>query len=180
MWFDRALNQYLRRGGLLAYPTESCFGLGCDPRHTGALKRLLRLKRRPWHKGLIVVAADLAQVRPLLRPLSPAATAAATRYWPGPYSLLLPCRAGVSPYLRGRHRQLAVRLSAFAPVPALCRHAGMALVSTSANRAGQRPLRTARECRRLFGHAVRVINRPIGGSKRPSTIIDPDSGQILR
>ncbi|MBI3145781.1 MAG: Sua5/YciO/YrdC/YwlC family protein [Pseudogulbenkiania sp.] len=170
----------LRHGGVLAYPTESCFGLGCDPFNVRAIRRVLALKARPRHKGLIVIAASLAQVRPLIRPLSPAQQAELARYWPGPYTLLLPASHRVPPLLRGRHNKIAVRVTAHGEAAALCHALGTALVSTSANRAGQQALKTARACRRAFGQAVLTLPGRIGRRRQPSTIIDFATGRVLR
>jgi len=174
------LRAHLRAGGVIAYATESCFGLGCDPRNVDAIKKILRLKRRPWHKGLIVVASELAQLRQLVRPLTPEQRAFTQQYWPGPYTFLLPRTSRAPRALGGRHAKLAVRISAHPDVRRLCRALDMALVSTSANRAGFKPIKTARECRRQFGAEVMVLPGRIGKRKRPSVIMDVDTQKILR
>lgn len=176
----RRLRAFLDAGGVIAYATESCFGLGCDPRHRGAIERILKLKRRPWQKGLVVVASRMEQLAGLIEPLSREARAAAEKYWPGPYTLLLPRGPRASWRLAGRHDELAVRIPAHPPTRALAEAAGRALVSTSANLAGMRPVRTTREVLRQFGHAVWVIPGRVGKRRRPSTIIDPASGRVLR
>ena len=84
------------------------------------------------------------------------------------------------PALRGRHAQLAVRITAHGEAAALCRALGTALVSTSANRAGQRSLKTARACRQAFGERVLTLPGRIGKRRKPSTIIDFASGRVLR
>ena len=66
----RALAAHLKRGGLIAYPTEYCFGLGCDPRNRRAVQRILKLKQRPQHQGLILIAGKYTQLAPYLRPLT--------------------------------------------------------------------------------------------------------------
>lgn len=171
----------LRRGGVLAYATESCYGLGCDPRRADALRRIIRLKGRPNHKGMIVVAANLAQLQPLLRPLSAADKQRLAEYWPGPNTLLLPASRRVLPLLRGRGRdKIAVRITAHRETAELCRALGMALVSTSANLAKRRALKNARDCRRLFGGKALTLPGRIGRRKTPSTIIDFASGRRLR
>lgn len=175
-----SIRAYLRSGGVIAYATESCFGLGCDPRNVDAINHILRLKRRPWHKGLIVVASDTAQLRRLVQPLTPDQLAFTRQYWPGPYTFLLPRRMRAPRALGGRHAKLAVRLSAHPDVQRLCRALDMALVSTSANRAGCKPIKTPRECLRQFGADVRVLPGRIGKRKRPSTIMDIDTKKILR
>ncbi|MFN4236177.1 MAG: L-threonylcarbamoyladenylate synthase [Vogesella sp.] len=171
----------LRAGGVLAYATESCFGLGCNPFDVRAIRRILAIKGRPTHKGLIVIAANLQQLRPLIRPLTPAQLATVQRYWPGPYTFLLPASRRVPTLLRGRHDKIAVRISAHGEAAALCRALGSPLVSTSANRAGQKSLKTARACRQAFGREqVLTLQGRIGKRRKPSTIIDLDSGRVLR
>lgn len=170
----------LKAGGVLAYSTESCFGLGCNPRDPRAIRRVLAIKARPNHKGLIVIADSLERIRPLVAPLSAADEAELMRYWPGPYTFLLPASRRVPPLLRGRHHKVAVRVTAHGEAARLCRALGSALVSTSANRAGQKSLRTARGCRRTFGDRVLTLRGRIGKRRKPSTIIDFATGRVLR
>lgn len=174
------IRAHLRAGGIIAYATESCFGLGCDPRNIDAIKKILRLKRRPWHKGLIVVASEVSQLRQIIQPLTPEQRAFTEQYWPGPYTFLLPRRVRAPRVLGGRHAKLAVRISAHPDVRHLCSALGMALVSTSANRAGCKPIKTTRECRRQFGTQVMVLSGRIGKRKRPSVIMDIETKKILR
>ncbi|MEO2217568.1 L-threonylcarbamoyladenylate synthase [Chromobacterium vaccinii] len=170
----------LRDGGVIAYSTESCYGLGCRPLDTRAIRRVLAIKARPNHKGLIVIAADFEQIRHLVKPLSAAQRAELERYWPGPYTFLLPASRRVPPALRGRHHKIAVRVTAHGEAAALCRRLGTALVSTSANRAGQKSLKTARACRMAFKDKVLTLPGRIGKRRKPSTIIDLESGRVLR
>ncbi len=130
----RSISTHLKKGGLIAYPTESCYGLDCDPDNRSAVLRLLKLKQRPQGKGLIVIAASYQQVARYLQPLSPeqqqqldSAGAQATTY-------LMPCRHSTPRWLRGSHDTLAIRLTAYKPAKNLCRGVNSALVSTSANR----------------------------------------------
>jgi len=172
------LLRHLRAGGLIAYATESCYGLGCDPLHARAVRRLLRLKRRPQSKGLILVSDRLARLEPYLQKLDDATRRGVEQYWPGPFSLLLPARA--PRWLTGAHAKLAVRVSAHPDTARLCHHLRMALVSTSANRSGAKAAKTEAQCRRLFGASVWVLPGKIGKRARPSTVIDYASGRILR
>ncbi|MGA9162971.1 MAG: Sua5/YciO/YrdC/YwlC family protein [Thiobacillus sp.] len=175
-----SLRAHLRRGGLIAYPTESCYGLGCDPRNPRALERLIRLKGRDGAKGLILIADHFKRLHPFIRPLSPADRARVNRTWPGPVTWVVPAAASCLPLLTGARATLAVRITAHPDAVRLCRMLGSALVSTSANTSGEKPAQTAAQCRRMFGARVRVIDGRIGTRKRPSTLIDLATGTVLR
>ncbi len=173
----------LQQGGLLAYPTESIYGLGCDPFNQQAVEALLALKRRPEHKGLILVAAHRGQVLALWPHLSEAqlqrlesSTVMAPVTW------LLPDTEGrVPPWLKGRHTQVAVRISAHPVVQCLCEAFGGVIVSTSANISGSHPARTPLQVRRQFPHGLDfILTAALGGASRPSQIRDLDSGAVLR
>ncbi|NDU85584.1 MAG: Sua5/YciO/YrdC/YwlC family protein [Ferrovum sp.] len=187
-WKTRSLRSHLKGGGVLAYPTRAVYGLGCDPRSQRGLRRLLRLKQRPAHKGMIVVSDALARLQPFHMPLSSAEQARCLSRWPGGHTWLIPASRRVSGLLRGRARGLgadrrprvALRQDDYVAVQRLCHRLGMALVSTSANRSGQRPLGTTRACQRLFGHQVRVLSGRTQRHARPSTIQDLMTGKAVR
>lgn len=167
----------LKRGGIVAYATEYCFGLGCDPQNRDAVLRLLRLKRRPVKKGLIVLAAEPAQLAPYVAEIPPHVAAT----WPGPHTWLLPARATVPNWIIGRHDRIAVRVTAHPQAAALCRAAGMAIVSTSANRAGETPARTDRDVMRRLGRLVDyVLPGSVGAAPAPTPIRDAISGSLIR
>jgi L-threonylcarbamoyladenylate synthase len=171
----------LRAGGIVAYPTEACYGLGCDPRRHDAVRRLLRIKRRPWDMGLILIADDLARLRPYLAPLSDDLRRRVSATWPGPVTWVLPARPSTSRWLRGRHDGLAVRVTAHPGAAALCRQARSALVSTSANRHGRTPALSAAAVRRELGHYVDfILPGQLGGLARPTEIRDGLTGRVLR
>lgn len=176
----RGLAYYLRHGGIIAYPTESCFGLGCDPRNRAAIKRLLRLKGRPQNKGLILIASSVAQLSPYIAPINKLQKQQLAATWPGPHTWLMPAARNCPVWLKGRHKTIANRVTAHVLSASLCRNAGMALVSTSANRGGCKPAKTARECYKLFGKRVKIIDGLIGKARKPSTIQDLASGKIIR
>jgi L-threonylcarbamoyladenylate synthase len=142
--------------------------------------RLLRLKGRPQAKGLILIGSHIRQFRRYLAPLPADLEGRLHTWWPGPHTLLLPASHRCPPWLKGHHAKLAVRIPAHADAARLCHGLHMALVSTSANRTGRKPLKTAAACRRAFADQVWVLPGRIGRRKRPSTILDPLSGKILR
>lgn len=171
----------LATGGIIAYPTEAVYGLGCDPRCATAVRRLLALKRRSWRKGLILIAADYEQVETYLEPLSPDLHPRVFATWPGPVTWLLPARSQVPRWLRGHSSKLAVRITAHPQAVDLCRGWGGPLVSTSANRSGRPAARTALQVRRLFGHALDyIVPGACGDRDRPSEIRDALTHETLR
>ncbi len=174
------LRAYLRRGGLIAYPTESCYGLGCDPRNRQALARLIRLKGRSAAKGLLLIADRFKRLQPFVRPLAAADRGRLQASWPGPVTWVVPASATCPPLLTGGRPTIAIRVTAHPGAAQLCRSLGMAVVSTSANKSGRKPAKTAAECRRIFGTRVRVIAGRIGQRRRPSTLIDLATGTVLR
>lgn len=177
----RAAARVVKSGGLIAYPTEAVYGLGCDPRQEDAVRRLLTLKRRPMHKGLILIAASFEQLEPFLQPLAPDDHARLAATWPGPYTWLIPTRPDTPRWLRGRHETLAVRVTAHPLAAALCRACGHPLVSTSANRSGHPPARTALAVRRQLGHDLDyVLPGSTGGAAQPTVIQDLRTGQVVR
>lgn len=170
----------LRAGGVIAYPTEAVWGLGCDPLQGAAVARLLQLKARSPARGLILIAADFEQLHPYVIPTE-AMLARALPSWPGPVTWLMPARRDVPDWLTGAHDTLAVRITAHPPAAALCAAFGGALVSTSANRSGRAPARSRLAVQRAFGNALDyVLPGPLGGHAKPSTIRDARSGRTLR
>ncbi len=167
----------LKQGGVVAYATEYCFGLGCDPRDGAAVRRLLRIKQRPAHKGLIVLAADSSQLAWYVEAIPSEVRAT----WPGPHTWLLAPRARVPAWVTGKHPRVATRVTAHAQAAALCRAANMAIISTSANRAGETPARAYREVLRRFGDQIDyVLPGKVGDAPAPTPIRDAVGGAIVR
>jgi len=176
----RTLAAHLKRGGLIAYPTESCYGFGCDPANRRAVQRILKLKQRPQKKGLILIAASYPQVARYLQPLTLAEQHKLQADGAQAITWLMPVKPSCPRWLRGAHDTLAVRMTAHPFARNLCRSAGRALVSTSANRSGQRAVKTYAECRRMFGKSVWVLRGRVGKRKRPSTIKVWGGDRIVR
>lgn len=171
----------LQTGGIIAYPTEAVFGLGCNPANEAALTRLLALKQRPAHKGLILIAAQLEQLSTYIPELSAEILARILPTWPGPITWLLPVHAEVSPLLRGEHQTLAVRLSAHPVCQALCQQFGSPIVSTSANLATQTPARDLSTLNQYFADQIDLaLDLPLGQQQNPSEIRNALTGQLIR
>lgn len=180
-WQLRRAVHTLDAGGLIAYPTEAVYGLGCDPLDPDAVLRLLALKHRPMHKGLILIAAEFAQLEPWLAPLPAARRRAVLASWPGPHTWIWPVSEAVPVWLRGAHISLAVRVTAHPLARALCAAFGGPLVSTSANPAGRRPARNPLRVRQYFPTGVdTILHGPCLGAAGPTRIRDARTGAVLR
>ncbi len=171
----------LRLGGVIAYPTEAVWGLGCDPMNEAAVARLFALKQRPDRLGVVLIGASPEHVLAYAEPLPEDAMQRVEATWPGPNTWVFPRRASVPAWLHGEHAGIALRVTGHAPAVALCRAFGAAIVSTSANRHGQPAARTGAEVRSVFGDELDAIfDDVLGGLDRPTTIRDAISGETLR
>lgn len=167
------LRCHLKKGGIVAYPTESCFGLGVNPKHRQALKRLLCLKKRSNRKGLIVIGNTLQSFSPFILPLTLKEAAFLQDHWPSATTYLLPVKKTVFPNLRGvGHHQIALRIPDHLLARALAQAVGGTLVSTSANRSQQKSCTTLRETTRQFKHKALIIAGQVGPYYHSSQIID--------
>lgn len=173
--------QAVQRGGVIAYPTEAVYGLGCDPAQLAAVQRVLTLKQRPAYKGLILIAADFDQLAPYLLPLDSVTHARVMATWPGAVTWILPAQPHVSPLIRGEHDTLAVRVSAHPTCRALCLRLGHPLISTSANLSTLPPARDAQAVAAQFGTLLDgIVDAPVGGQAQPTEIRQGLTGEIVR
>ena len=173
----------LHAGGVIACPTEAVWGLGCDPFNQTAVLRLLAIKQRPVDKGLILIAASLAQLDGLAdwSALPPARRDEVLASWPGPHTWIVPATARVPRWITGAHDGVAVRVSAHPVVVALCEAFGGVLVSTSANPAGAMPPRTAAAIDAgLLAAIDGCVTGETGDLPRPTPIRDARSGAEIR
>lgn len=179
-WPLRHARNVVWGGGVIAYPTEAVFGLGCDPLNAQAIARILAIKQRDAGKGFILIAADIAQLEPFMQ-LGEAMRAELLKTWPGPVTWVVPTSGGVPEYLSGGRDTLAVRVTAHPVARVLCEATSLALVSTSANLSGHSPLRSSLAVRRLLGNKVDyVVPGAVGGLKKPTEIRDARTGNVLR
>ena len=180
-WQVRRAARVLEAGGVIVYPCEGVLGLGCDPFRRDAVRRLLALKRRPLHMGLILIASAFDQIRSLLAPLPPGTMEEVLASWPGPVTWVLPVGDDVPPWLTGGRDSLALRVSAHPVASALCSAFGGPVVSTSANFRGRPPPRQALALSRALRSRVDyVVPGRIGDARGPTEIRDARSGAVLR
>jgi L-threonylcarbamoyladenylate synthase len=171
----------LRKGGVIAYPTEGVWGLGCDPFNREAVMRILELKHRSVQKGLILVAGSTEQLAPLLVHVPLHVRGQIEASWPGPNTWVVPLRDELPAWVTGKHRSVALRVSAHPQLRELCLGYGAPIISTSANPQGRTAARSALAVRRYFGARLDyVLPGPLGGRSGPSAIRDAMSGQVLR
>lgn len=178
---DKLVEQ-LNQQKVIAYPTEAVFGLGCDPDCKNAVEQLLNLKKRPWQKGLILVAANYRQLTDYIddSQLTVGQKESIFSSWPGPVTWVIPVKEHVPNWLTGEFNSLAVRVSAHPAVRALCLKFGKPLVSTSANLNGMPPCRTYEQVKAQFGSDFPVLNGKVGNRKNPSEIRDALTGKLFR
>lgn len=177
----RLAARIIANGGVIAYPTEAVYGLGCDPWNQAAVLRVLAIKHRDPGKGLILIAADPTQLSPFIATLPPRRMQEILASWPGPNTWVMPVRPGTPAWLTGRFDTLAVRVTAHPLAAGLCRAWGGAIVSTSANLADRPPARSVLAVRRgLPARLDLILTGACGGAQRPSTIRDGRTGRVLR
>lgn len=179
---SNAANAYIS-GGIIAYPTEAVFGLGCDPDNDDAIRRLLKIKQRPEEKGLILLAGDFDQLLPYIdiSQFSKAELATIRARWPDGITQVMPKNKTISPLLSGKFDTIAVRLTSQADVVALCAEVNRPIVSTSANLTGLEPAKTWQQLDpQLTAQIDFVLEEETLGFDKPSTIIDAITGETFR
>ena len=169
----------LLRGGVIAYPTEGVFGLGCLPDDPAAVMRVLDIKRRDAAKGLILVAADAVQLAGWIE--LPGGTTLPAPDPRHPVTWIVPPGSLVSPLLRGDHDTIAVRITTNPTARALCAAVASPLVSTSANLSGMPIARNRFVLRKQFAGIVDyIVPGDCGPASGPSQIQDFATGRTLR
>ena len=171
------------RGGVIAYPTEAVFGLGCDPDNQHAIEKLLKIKQRPIEKGLILLAGNIEQLLPYIdrKQISDSQFELILSRWPNGITQVLPAHTSLSEHLTGKFNTIAVRVTNQPDVVTLCKEAGKPIVSTSANLSGQSPARTWQTLDAdLLPMIDFVIKAETLNFLQPSTIIDGLTGEVFR
>jgi len=178
----RLASYCLEAGGVIAYPTEAVWGIGCDPWNAEAVYRLLAIKQRPVYKGLILIASSTSQLAPLYDPLSEQQKAALHETWPGPNTWLIPDPHDLVPgWIKGEHGSVAIRVSAHPLVADLCNQFGGMVVSTSANLAGEPEIRSRLKVQLKLGAKLDfIVPGQLGPESNPSTIRDLATGRVFR
>jgi len=175
----------LQRGGIVAYPTETFYGIGVRFDISASLHRLYWLKRRPREKAMPVIIGDIRSLSEIVSPvwlenIPSSAQSLMERFWPGPLTLLLPARAGLSEYLTAETGMIAVRIPGESFALGLATRAGFPITATSANISGMRPAEDAATVMQYFGDSLDLL---IDGGRTsgtaPSTIVNASGDGIM-
>jgi L-threonylcarbamoyladenylate synthase len=170
----------LRNGGVVAFPTETFYGLAVDPRLTFAVTKLFALKRRPDDRPIPLIASSIPQVIEHVGTITPLAKRLASRGWPGPLTLIIPASAQLAPDVHLATGRAAVRVPADSIARALAEYAGHAITSTSANLSGQSAPSSPDAVVASFGDDIDVLidaGSTPGGL--PSTIVDATGSEAV-
>ncbi|UTW44525.1 threonylcarbamoyl-AMP synthase [bacterium SCSIO 12696] len=171
----------LRSGGVIAYPTEAVYGLGCDPDNQSACEAILALKQRDKGMGMILIASAIEQLEFFLAGLNDEKHATLAASWPGPITWLIPNNGQAPEWITGGRDTLAVRVTDHPVAAALCSAFGGPLVSTSANPHGQPPATDANQVADYFQQGLAaIVDGPLGQQAKPTEIRDLASGKVIR
>ena len=168
----------IRQGDIVAYPTETVYGLAADPFSNAAVQRLFEVKSRDTANPVLLLVADADQLAAVVARVSPAAAACMRAFWPGPLSLLFPKSDRLSPVLTAGRDTVCVRQTPHAVARDLCLAVGTAITSSSANRSGEPPARSLQELD-LPGIAAGLDGGALP-ARAPSTVFDPETRAVLR
>jgi L-threonylcarbamoyladenylate synthase len=168
----------LRRGEIIAYPTDTLYGVGGDALSAEAARRTHEAKGRPAGKGFPVLLADAADVARLAAEWPEAAAALARAFWPGAVTIAVRARPEVPDETRAGET-VALRVPGYEPLRAVIRAAGCPLIGTSANRSGEPPALTAQEAAQAVGAAVALILDGGRVAGQPSTVVTVE-GDVVR
>lgn len=173
----------LAGGCIVAYPTESVFGIGCDPNNLAAVERLRRIKNRPPDKAFLLIAANISQVSVYADIHAPSSEMQrlVEASWPGPHTWIFPPRNSSFAWITGGQPGIAVRVTAHPIASALCLAFGGAVISTSANRNGEEPAKDGESVLSIFENDIDMLIRGgVGHSTRPSSIRNALTNEIIR
>jgi len=176
----RQAKHLIQNGGVIACPTEAVYGLSCDPLNPLAVEHLLKIKKRPAEKGLILVASSIEQLLPFIKLDDSLPLNEIRDSWPGPATWLLPAADKLPRWINGGKKTVACRVTAHPLLAALCKTTGHALISTSANQSGRPPALNALDAHLRCPGIDAVLCGKLGEQKKPTTIRDARTGATIR
>ena len=169
----------IQRDGVIAYPTESVYGLGCNPLSENAVLKILQLKHRPVEKGLIIIAANISQLMPFIDITKQ--DKEKIHHYKSPMTWLVNKSELTPLWISGKHNKVAIRISKHPTVIELCNKLNYPIVSTSANPARLKPANTALQARHYFSDRIDMyLNGNTGDLLTPTPITDLETGKNVR
>jgi L-threonylcarbamoyladenylate synthase len=162
----------IRSGGVVGYPTETVYGFGVDPFSEAALDHLFAIKGRPPDQPVLLLIADREEAHMLSPSVSPIASDLMDRFWPGPLTLILPAREGLSTYITSGSGTVALRLASPGTAFDLLTETGSPITSTSANCSGEAPATTSEGASAILPQDALVLDGHCESTALPSTIVD--------
>jgi L-threonylcarbamoyladenylate synthase len=163
----------IRDGGVIAYLTDTLYGLGADAFNPEAVRRVFEIKSRTHEKALPVIIGSVSMLSQIATEISPEAQKLISNFWPGPLSLILPAAPALPAVVHGNTGKIAVRIPACASARELAIATSGVLTATSANVSGQAPAQSAKDILALLGEKIdMVIDSGPAMDTRPSTLLD--------
>jgi L-threonylcarbamoyladenylate synthase len=178
---DENLNRIgtlVTRGGVIAFRTDTFYGLGADPFNRSAIQLIKDLKGREDGKPILVLISDPDQIGRLIEKRTTEFVKLVERFWPGPLTIIGQAASGLPDELTAGTKTVGVRLPADDDVRELVRTCGGALTATSANPAGQAPARTAQAVAAYFGDRVDVVDGGAARTDQPSTVVEAKNDEV--
>ena len=174
-------SRIIRNGGLVACPTESVFGLDCDPNNSAAIKKLIRIKKRSANKGFILVASSLNQLQPFISTLTKKQEEKVIHMNDSPITWIVPAKKDINTNLSGGRETIAIRITQHPILRQLCDSLCSALISTSANPTDMSPAKSVVQVEEYFGASVDyIIDDKLGECQNPSEIRDLLTDEVIR
>ena len=176
---NNRLLRFILKGGIIAYPTESCYGLGCDPFLYKAIMKINTLKNRTKNKNFIIIGSELTQFNKLIKNMNTNEKKRLHTKWPGAHTWLVEANKKTPKWLTSSNK-IALRIPSFIHCIRITQAINQPVISTSLNKSGKKPIKSYRDACRLFNGKVKIINGQIGRNRKPSSIHDFSTGKIYR
>jgi L-threonylcarbamoyladenylate synthase len=179
----KSIAQFLKKPGVIAYPTDTFYGLGADCFSTEQIRRIYQIKKRRTNKPIPLIIAEAEEVQRIAVEIPPLFSFLAEKFWPGPLTLILKASPDLPPELLGPSQTIGVRLPAVPWLRELVREISFPLTATSANISGEKEIDHPEKIRDIFWEKVDLI---VDGGKtlgtQPSTVLDltSEKPKILR
>lgn len=168
----------LENSGIIAYPTDTIYGLGALYDREETINRIIKLKGREETKGILLIAGSIEIIMKVVDDIPPELMTLAQRYWPGPLTILFKAKPGISKLLTGGTGKIAIRIPGESFALELVKRKGLIITSTSVNPSGLPPATDAEEIGRYFPEGIDLLIDGGRLSGKPSTIVDLEDGRI--